>query len=82
MPAHARGADPPLESDDDEDDPEYDSRLIDDAERPDAYVMRQELAVVIQAAIGQLPPDQRTALVSRMSKGWIIRRSRMPPVQR
>ena len=53
----------PLESDEDEDDPEYDSRLIDNAERPEAYVMRQELAVVIQAAIGQLPPDQRTALV-------------------
>lgn len=53
----------PLESDEDDDDPEYDSRLIDNAERPDAYVMRQELAVVIQKAIGQLPPDQRTALV-------------------
>lgn len=53
----------PLESDEDEDDPEYDSRLIDNAERPDAYVMRQELAVAIQKAIGQLPPDQRTALV-------------------
>jgi RNA polymerase sigma-70 factor, ECF subfamily len=53
----------PLENDDDEDDPEYDSRLIDNAERPDAYAMRQELAVIIQKAIGQLPLDQRTALV-------------------
>ena len=28
-----------------------------------AAALRQELAVVIQKAIGQLPPDQRTALV-------------------
>jgi RNA polymerase sigma-70 factor, ECF subfamily len=53
----------PLESDDEEDDPEYDSRLIDTTERPDAFVMRKELASVIQVAIGQLPPDQRTTLV-------------------
>ncbi|OQA40687.1 MAG: ECF RNA polymerase sigma factor SigE [Chloroflexi bacterium ADurb.Bin325] len=53
----------PLESDDDENDPEYDSRLIDPVERPDAFVMRQELAAVIQVAIGELPPDQRTTLV-------------------
>lgn len=53
----------PLEGDDDEDDSEYDARLIDGAERPDAYAMRQELAALIQSAIGQLPPDQRTTLV-------------------
>ena len=53
----------PLESDDDENDPEYDSRLIDSAERPDVFVMRQELAAVIQVAIGELPADQRTTLV-------------------
>lgn len=53
----------PLESDDDENDPEYDSRLIDSAERPDVFVMRQELAAVIQMAIGELPADQRTTLV-------------------
>ncbi len=53
----------PLESDDDENDPEYDSRLIDNSERPDVFVMRQELAAVIQVAIGELPPDQRTTLV-------------------
>ena len=47
----------------DEDDPEYDSRLIDGHERPDQYAMRRELAVALQAAISQLPPDQRTALV-------------------
>jgi len=53
----------PLESDDDENDPEYDSRLIDNSERPDVFVMRQELAAVIQVAIGELPADQRTTLV-------------------
>jgi RNA polymerase sigma-70 factor (ECF subfamily) len=53
----------PLAGDDEDDDPDYDSRLIDAAERPDAYVMRRELAGVIQTAIEQLPPDQRAALV-------------------
>ncbi len=54
-----------LEHDDEdtESDPDYDPRLIDSAERPDAYVIRQELASVIQAAIGQLPADQRATLV-------------------
>jgi len=46
-----------------ESDPDYDPRLIDNGERPDAFVMRKELAGVIQAAIGQLPADQRTALI-------------------
>lgn len=50
-------------AEDPESDSDYDPRLIDDAERPDAYVLRQELAGVIQAAIGQLPADQRTTLV-------------------
>lgn len=53
-----------LESgEDDDDDPDYDARLMDRSERPEAYAMRQELAGVIQAAIGQLPPDQRAALI-------------------
>ncbi len=53
----------PLESEEDEDDPEYDARLIDVGERPEDRAMRQELAAAIQAAISQLPPDQRTTLV-------------------
>ena len=53
----------PLDGEEDEDDPEYDSRLIDSHERPEQYAMRQELAVALQKAISQLPPDQRTALV-------------------
>jgi RNA polymerase sigma-70 factor (ECF subfamily) len=46
-----------------ESDPDYDPRLIDTAERPEAFVMRKELAGVIQVAISQLPADQRTALI-------------------
>jgi RNA polymerase sigma-70 factor (ECF subfamily) len=52
-----------LEPDDEDSDTEHDARLQDTAERPDAYVLRQELAAAIQAAIRLLPPDQRTALV-------------------
>ncbi len=51
------------EHEDEESDPDYDPRLVDTAERPDAYVVRRELAGVIQAAIQQLPADQRTALI-------------------
>lgn len=46
-----------------ESDSEHDGRLLDPAERPDAYVLRKELAAAIQAAIEQLPPDQRTTLI-------------------
>lgn len=48
---------------DDEDDPDYNPWLIDAGERPDAYVLRQELAELLRDAIGQLPDDQRTTLV-------------------
>ncbi len=50
-----------LETEDE--DPEHDSTLLDHTERPDEYVMRQELAGTIQAAIAQLPLDQRTVLI-------------------
>ena len=50
--------------DDDENDPEYDSRLIDNSERPDVFVMRQELAAVIQVAIGELPPTSTTLVLA------------------
>ena len=46
-----------------ESDPDYDPRLIDTAERPEAFVMRKELAGMLQSAISQLPADQRTALI-------------------
>ena len=51
-----------LESEEDED-PDHDVRWLDPAERPDAYVVRQELAGAIQDAIQKLPPDQRIALI-------------------
>jgi RNA polymerase sigma factor (sigma-70 family) len=52
-----------LEKEDEEDDSEYDSTLLDAAERPDEYALRRELAAGIQAAIEQLPEDQRTVLI-------------------
>ncbi len=52
-----------LEPEEDDDDPDYDPRLVDHAERPESYVIRQELAGAIQAAIQQLPADQRATLV-------------------
>lgn len=51
-----------LESEEDEDS-DRDGRLTDPAERPDAYVVRQELAEVIQTAILKLPADQRITLI-------------------
>jgi RNA polymerase sigma-70 factor (ECF subfamily) len=51
-----------LESEEDED-ADHDVRWLDPAERPDAYVVRQELAGAIHAAIQKLPPDQRTTLI-------------------
>ena len=51
-----------LESEEDED-PDHDVRWLDPAERPEAYVVRQELAEAIQDAIQKLPPDQRITLI-------------------
>jgi RNA polymerase sigma-70 factor (ECF subfamily) len=53
------------QNDDEEDgmDSEHDARLVDGGERPDAFVMRRELARAIQAAIEELPADQRATLV-------------------
>jgi RNA polymerase sigma factor (sigma-70 family) len=51
-----------LESEEDED-PDHDVRWLDPAERPDAYVVRKELAGAIQDAIQKLPPDQRITLI-------------------
>jgi RNA polymerase sigma-70 factor, ECF subfamily len=44
-------------------DPDYDGRLRDRGESPDEFVMRQELAQAIQAAIADLPQEQRAVLV-------------------
>jgi RNA polymerase sigma-70 factor (ECF subfamily) len=53
-----------LDREEDEDsDPEHDSRLLDPGERPDAYVVRQELAAFLQSVIQKLPMDQRVTLI-------------------
>jgi RNA polymerase sigma-70 factor (ECF subfamily) len=59
----ARKRRPTIALETDDEDPEHDSTLLDRTERPDEYVMRQELAGTIQTAIAQLPPDQRTVLI-------------------
>ncbi|MGC8782708.1 MAG: RNA polymerase sigma factor [Anaerolineae bacterium] len=51
-----------LEGEEDEE-ADHDVRWLDPGERPDAYVVRQELAAIIQAAIQKLPPDQRITLI-------------------
>jgi RNA polymerase sigma-70 factor (ECF subfamily) len=54
---------PTTSLDKEDEDPDHDGKLQDPAERPDAYVMRRELAGAIQTAIQKLPPDQRVTLV-------------------
>jgi RNA polymerase sigma-70 factor (ECF subfamily) len=44
-------------------DPDHAGRLVDHAEQPGAYALRQELGTMIQQGIALLPPDQRTVLV-------------------
>jgi RNA polymerase sigma-70 factor (ECF subfamily) len=44
-------------------DPEHASRLIDHAERPGDYALRQELGRIIQEGIEQLPAEQRMVIV-------------------
>jgi RNA polymerase sigma-70 factor, ECF subfamily len=60
--AHRRRPTTSLDKEEDND-PEHDATLLDGGERPDDYAMRRELAEMIQAAITQLPADQRTVLV-------------------
>jgi RNA polymerase sigma-70 factor (ECF subfamily) len=43
--------------------PEHTWRLTDPGERPDEQVERQELALVLQWALAQLPPEQRTVVI-------------------
>ena len=51
-----------LESEEDEDS-DHDARLVDHAERPEAFAIRRELAEALQGAIQKLPPDQRVTLI-------------------
>lgn len=44
-------------------DPEHAGRLVDEAEQPTDYALRQELGGLIQRGIDRLPPEQRTVLI-------------------
>lgn len=59
----ARKRRPTISLEKEDEDSEHDSILEDNAERPEAYVLRQELGGLIQGAIDRLPLDQRTALI-------------------
>lgn len=49
--------------DDMEVDPEYAGQLVDGAEQPDDFALRQELGRLLQAGIDHLPAEQRIALI-------------------
>ena len=49
---------------------EYAPHLVDPAERPEEVATRHELAEMLQAAINQLPPDQRTVLILSDAEGF------------
>ncbi len=53
----------PTTSLDENPDPDREKWNIDPGERPEAYVVRQELGQLIQRGLETLPPEQRTAVV-------------------
>jgi RNA polymerase sigma-70 factor (ECF subfamily) len=53
----------PTSSLDENPDPDREEWNIDPGERPEAYVVRQELGHLIQRGLETLPPEQRTAVV-------------------
>lgn len=54
----------------DEAEAEYASQLIDQAEQPEEVAVRNELSEMLQRAINQLPPDQRTVLILSDAEGF------------
>ena len=44
-------------------DPDHSAMLLDEAESPEEYALRQDLGRAIQAGLDELPPDQRTTLI-------------------
>jgi RNA polymerase sigma-70 factor (ECF subfamily) len=44
-------------------DPEHAGQLVDSAERPGDYALRQELGQLLQEAIDRLPPEQRMVMI-------------------
>jgi RNA polymerase sigma-70 factor (ECF subfamily) len=53
----------PTTSIDEDKDPDREEWNVDPGERPEAFVLRQELGQAIQHALETLPPDQRTVVV-------------------
>jgi RNA polymerase sigma factor (sigma-70 family) len=44
-------------------DPDHSVMLLDEAESPEEYALRQDLGRAIQSGLDELPPDQRTTLI-------------------
>ena len=44
-------------------DPDHSAMLMDEAESPEDYALRQDLGRAIQAGLDELPPDQRATLI-------------------
>lgn len=53
----------PTTSIDEDEDPDREEWNVDPGERPEAFVLRQELGQAIQRGLETLPPDQRTVVV-------------------
>jgi RNA polymerase sigma-70 factor (ECF subfamily) len=53
----------PTTSIDEDEDPDRQEWNVDPGERPEAFVLRQELGQAIQRGLETLPPDQRTVVV-------------------
>lgn len=54
----------------DDDNGDADEKLRDPGEWPEQTILRRELLEEVRAAIGALPPDQRTVLVLSDVEGW------------
>jgi RNA polymerase sigma-70 factor (ECF subfamily) len=50
--------------------PDYSAKLVNGHERPEEYTLRQELSHLIQEAITNLPPEQRTVVVLSDIQGF------------
>jgi RNA polymerase sigma-70 factor (ECF subfamily) len=50
--------------------PDYSAKLVNGHERPEEYALRQELSHLIQEAITNLPPEQRTVVVLSDIQGF------------
>lgn len=51
-------------------DPDHSLMLLDEAESPEEYAVRQDLGRAIQAGLDELPPDQRATLILSDIQGF------------